>query len=329
MEKFSYSVAIRTLGTAGEKYEKLLRSIQNQTIQPEKIIVVLPDGYEKPTFQLGVEEFVFCEKGMITQRLEAMRYIDSDYILFSDDDIEYSKNYVELLADVLLNNGVDCAAGPLTEFFPKKSLKYACASILGGACVMLRGKDDFYVRVLNTGGWSYNHDINKSEHRVYKTESLAWTTFLIDTKVMKSIKFKDEMWLDKTGYSAFEDRVMFYKIIKNGYCIAVVSDAYYKHNDGKTSTVNLRLEPIYAASFNHYVFWHRFLYSLSKNPLEKLWMRACINYYVWMNRLYSRLLLLSGRRTREQAEASRKGFADAKLFVKSEEYKGLPGVVCQ
>ena len=40
-----YSVAIRTLGTAGEKYIKLLKSIDAQTIKPEKVIVVLPEGY--------------------------------------------------------------------------------------------------------------------------------------------------------------------------------------------------------------------------------------------------------------------------------------------
>ena len=75
---FTYSVAIRTLGTAGEKYEKLLASIDRQTIRPDKIVVVLPRGYEPPQPILGCEEFVFSDKGMVPQRLAALEYIDSD-----------------------------------------------------------------------------------------------------------------------------------------------------------------------------------------------------------------------------------------------------------
>ncbi|MCQ2307204.1 MAG: hypothetical protein MJ000_06545 [Bacteroidales bacterium] len=43
---FSYSVVIRTLGNSGEKYQKLLDSIRSQTVQPEEVIVAIPDGYE-------------------------------------------------------------------------------------------------------------------------------------------------------------------------------------------------------------------------------------------------------------------------------------------
>ena len=39
----SYSVVIRTLGNTGEKYNVLLQSIKSQTIQPEEIIVVIPE----------------------------------------------------------------------------------------------------------------------------------------------------------------------------------------------------------------------------------------------------------------------------------------------
>ena len=64
MMNFSYSVAIRTLGTSGSKYVKLIDSINRQTIKPEKIIVVLPKGYDIPKYHIGNETFVFSEKGM-------------------------------------------------------------------------------------------------------------------------------------------------------------------------------------------------------------------------------------------------------------------------
>ena len=66
-----YSIAIRTLGRAGVKYRKLLDSIAESKIQPDKVIVVLPKGSQLPEEKLGWEQFVFCEKSMIQQRIEA------------------------------------------------------------------------------------------------------------------------------------------------------------------------------------------------------------------------------------------------------------------
>lgn len=277
-DEFSYSVAIRTLGTAGEKYKNLLDSIKIQTIQPEKVIVVFPYGYEPPKYQLGIEEFVFCEKSMIKQRLEAIKYISSKYILFCDDDVEFDSDFVQKLSEPLCEGQYACSAGPLLEFFPPKSIKYKLSSLLGGACVMLHGKKQNYVLLLSTGGWSYNYSIDLNEHKIYNSESVAGTCFMTNTQVMKNLNIEDEFWAERNGYSAYEDRIMIGKMVVNGYKVAVVSDAKYNHNDGKTSTRELRLEPIYAGAFNHYVFWHRFIYKLSSNCIEKLWAKICINY---------------------------------------------------
>ena len=40
--KFEYSVVIRTLGTSGEKFEQLLKSVEQQTISPKEVLVVIP-----------------------------------------------------------------------------------------------------------------------------------------------------------------------------------------------------------------------------------------------------------------------------------------------
>ena len=39
MKIMEYSVVIRTLGTAGEKYQQLLNSLKDQTVLPKKILV--------------------------------------------------------------------------------------------------------------------------------------------------------------------------------------------------------------------------------------------------------------------------------------------------
>ncbi len=318
----SYSVAIRTIGTAGEKYKKLLQSIQSLDPKPKKVVVVLPEGYTAPVDQLGYEEIVYSPKGMVAQRLEALKYIDSEYVLFCDDDVSFNSDFVKKLADPLLTMQFDCSAGPLLEFLPPAGLKYVIASVLGGACTMLRGRKDTYIRILRTGGWSYNRNIDTHTHKIYKTDSLPWTCFFIRRKVMEAIHFEDESWCEKSGYAAFEDRVMFYKLKINGFNTCVVSDALYQHNDAKTSTQGISTIPFYARAFNHYIFWYRFLYEPTGSKSEKIWLKICINYYIFMQSLYS-------LRDKVLHKATLQGFIDAKKFVHNREYKELPSIVAK
>lgn len=53
MNQSRYSVLIRTLGTAGDKYLRTLQAIDCQTVKPEKGYVALPHGYVQPKESLG------------------------------------------------------------------------------------------------------------------------------------------------------------------------------------------------------------------------------------------------------------------------------------
>ena len=84
---YSYSIAIRTLGTAGEIFRRELESICAQTVPPERVLVYLAEGYTRPDFTVGREEYVWVKKGMMTQRVLQYDEVSSDCILFLDDDI--------------------------------------------------------------------------------------------------------------------------------------------------------------------------------------------------------------------------------------------------
>lgn len=322
----TYSVAIRTIGKAGEKYKRLLDSIKNLIPQPEKVVVVLPEGYALPKERIGTETFIFSSKGMIVQRLVALKYITSDYTLFCDDDVEFDSDFVTKLLEPLETGEYSCSAGPLLSFFPPVGLKYFLASALGGACVMLYGRTDTYVRILKTGGWSYNRDIDMVSHKIYKTESLPGTCFMAKTEAISAIQLENEMWAERTGYAAFEDRVMIYKLLLNGYSTCVVSDALYNHNDAKTSVQEMRTIPLYARAFNHYVFWHRFIYSIA-SPIGKIWSKICIEYYIILQLIHSRLKRITGRVNDESINVISQGFRDARKFILTDEYKKLPSVI--
>ena len=106
----NYSVTIRTLGTAGEKYQKTLNSIAKQTIQPQEVIVVLPKDYPLPSERLGTEKFVFSEKGMVSQRVIGFNACTSDYILALDDDVEFDSDFVASLLETIEATNSDMAS---------------------------------------------------------------------------------------------------------------------------------------------------------------------------------------------------------------------------
>ena len=89
LQRVSYSVVIRTLGNSGEKYKALLDSIKAQTVQPEEVIVVIPEGYSLD-HELGNETIIRSPKGMVTQRAVGIESAKSEYILVVDDDIEFA-----------------------------------------------------------------------------------------------------------------------------------------------------------------------------------------------------------------------------------------------
>ena len=321
------SVAIRTLGRAGQKYRWLLDSIENSTVRPEKVVVVLPDGYELPPERLGWETFVFCPKSMIGQRLAALPVIESDYTLFLDDDIAFPPDFIEKLLSAT-NEGYACVTGPLFSLFPQSKAGVIAGTLTASVSLSLFSRDK-YVKILRSGGWSY-HTFPTDEHRLYPTESFSWGCFLIDTELMRQIDMEEERkWLERYGYAAGDDRVMSYKLLTLGARACIVSDALYDHNDAATSRSKDELpstKPIFCNYFMHRVFWHRFLLSPEKNPLRRL--QDCLCHAYWRLAMTGYHLLKSiTPGGRAAFRAFREGLKAANAYIRSEDYRALAPIV--
>ena len=74
MSNPQYCVAIRTLGTAGEKYRQTLLSLQQQTIPPNKILVYIAQGYPIPQETIGIEEYIYCPNSKQFVRNRILRH---------------------------------------------------------------------------------------------------------------------------------------------------------------------------------------------------------------------------------------------------------------
>ena len=323
-----YAIAIRTLGRAGEKYRRLLDSIRASACPPEKVVVVLPEGYEPPQERLGYEEFVFCPKSMIGQRLAALDHIDSPYTLFLDDDIAFDPYFVEKLLKPLEAGLYDCATGPLFSFFPASTVGKLAGTLTASVSVSLFHRD-MYVKILRSGGWSY-HTFKTDIERYYPTESFAWTCFMIRTETMRALTMEEEIpWVERFGYAMGDDRVMAYKLIRRGGRACIVANALYEHQDARTSTASSEMvntKPSFCMGFFHTVFWHRYIRDLEPSPLGRLYDRLCFSY--WRGAMWCYHLLKAVKPShRPLRKAFLEGIREGLRYVKTEEYRTLPPVM--
>lgn len=289
-----YTAVIRTLGTAGEKYQTLLNSLVAQTIQPSEIIVYIAEGYPIPKETVGVEQYIYVKKGMVAQR--ALRYdeVHTEWMLFLDDDVYLPADGVELLHKHAIANGADVVS-PNTFENHKMGLKTKILNILLGQAVPFKSNYWAYT-MLRTGGFGYN---NNPINDFYWSESNAGPCFLCKKSTFNSIEFEKELWLDKTPYALPEDQVMFYKMHLKGYKVATVFHTGIIHLDAGATVGNMpnRLEKVlYSEVKNQIIFWHKFIKPYNKG-IMRIWAWMCIAHYVCMRRIFALRHYLMGDKT--------------------------------
>lgn len=286
MEQFTYSVVIRTLGTGGEKYKKLLESISLQTFQPKEIIVVLPVGY-KADHSLGYERTIYSEKGMVMQRATGIKNADSDYVLLVDDDISFETEFVEELMRLMKDTLADVVVPELKEVKSEKNILRAILInlkyILIGQRFLLFPFSKYKVKFSSTGGHFINLSTNKkSAKKYYITQSWAGGCFLINTEKAQNVKFEDEKWLDESGYAMYEDQVFSYKSNLLKQKAVFTPHVEYIHLDGGTGHGKFQEKDrlskrLFHNTRNRTIGWYKFLF-LPANFVKRLWLILCYTY---------------------------------------------------
>ena len=255
-----YCVAIRTLGTAGKKYQILLDSLNRQSFKPKKILVYIPYEYELPKETIGWEEYVRCNKGMITQRSLPFNEIDTDYILFCDDDISLEETSVERLFKGLLDNNGDCISPntfPVNQFSTIGKIKKAIA-----AYTFPRKDDGWAFKIMRNGSYTYN---NKPKKEVLPTESAAGPCMLIKKSAYHAIHFEDERWIEQFGYALGDDLLFYHKLFIMGYHVLIHYNSGIIHLDAGTSSSKLPSDWIKKSITLSFIVQYRIKYSLKKN----------------------------------------------------------------
>lgn len=313
----NYSIVIRTIGKAGEKYQKLLNSIERLDIKPLEILVVLPKGYDLPQQQLGYEKFVFSEKGMVNQRIFGGQEAKGEYILFLDDDVEFSSSLVNDLYEPIKNELCELSVPAYDSLFPpKKGLQKVIPWVTYAAVPMLFSKN-MYVKILKSGGWSYNY--NHSD-KYLLTQSAAGMCCLCSKKDFLNIHYEHDLWLEDCTYALWEDQVMYYKFCLNGYKIMSVNNINITHLDAGTSTDLQRIKnAAFANARNKSIFWYKYIYCQQQSKINKLFSIIAFQYHKLSTLFIYRLASMLRKSKKEEYEAFKNGYKSGRRFIKHEE----------
>lgn len=256
MNKFEYCAAIRTLGTAGEKYLQTLKSLQNQTIPPKKILVYIAEGYDLPKETIGIEQYIYVQKGMIAQRALPYTEIDTDYVLLLDDDLSFPPGMVEKLAREMKEYNGDIIA---PNAYPHHKWSFAKKILYIFAAGTLPMKSDRWAfKIRSNACYSYN---NNPKREVYETQSAAGACSLWKTEALKGVKFYEELYFNRFRYPLGEDQLLFYKAHVNGYKVLIDYNTGLVHLDGRSGANKANKGKEIQIGEIETLIWHRTIFS--------------------------------------------------------------------
>ncbi len=316
----TYSVAIRTLGKSPETLRAELESLHAQTVKPEKIIIYLAKGYERPSFTVGYEEYVLVNKGMVAQRALPYDEIDSECVLLLDDDVAFEQDSVEQVIKLMERHNADCIAYDTFENH-KMSLKAKIRSALVGF-VFPRFNKRWAFKIHWNDSFSY---ITNPGRGCYPSMSAAGPASLWKKTALKAMHFEHELWLDKLGFAYGEDAIAFYKLHLNGGRLMVAFDYGVSNLDAKTASGQ------YHRSVNRFktmakantIRWHRSQYLPTKSKTKAVLKTMSFSFKMFWT--LGLLAIMSVKKTyRKAPKLFVEGIKDGMKYTKSAEYKSIP-----
>ena len=250
----SYSVAIRTLGKNGDFFRRELEEIALQTVQPDKVLIYIAEGYPRPDHQIGKEQYIWVKKGMMSQRLRPYDEIDSDCILMLDDDVVLQPDSVEKLLKTMEKKEASCIGVDTfcTHNLPFSQKVYAAITNL----VFPHWSNKWAFKIHYNGSFSYNNYPTKN---FYWSQSCAGNAILWRKNVYKQLHFEDELWLDDFPFAYNDDMLESYKVYKNGFKLGIVYNSGIVHLDMKSASKDFRESPdwIKTRTETQYIIWWR------------------------------------------------------------------------
>ena len=263
----SYSIAIRTLGTSGEKFQKELVSLCAQTVLPERVIVYIAEGYHKPDFTIGKEEYVWTPKGMMSQRVLPYDEISSDCILMLDDDVLLAPDSAEKMLRATVDHNADCVGADVFQNH-RMSLKTKIYAALTNLVFPHRSRK-WAFKIRRNGSFSYNA---RPKSNFYWSQSCGGPAMLWRKEAFLHTHLEDDLWLDNLGFAYGDDQLETYKLHANHGRLGVLYDAGITNLDAQSSSGAFRkgAEYFFVRTKAMCMVWWRTCF---KNGKDTAWTR--------------------------------------------------------
>lgn len=320
----TYSIAIRTLGTGGEKFREELRSVTRQTVQPERVVVYIAEGHARPDFTVGREEYMWVRKGMMAQRILPYDEITSDCIMMLDDDVRMAPDSAERMLEAMEGYGADCVGADTfrNQDMSLKGKVYAAVTNL----VFPHYSRTWAFMVHRNGSFSYN---NRPARPFYWSQSCAGPASLWRKDVYRQLHLEDELWLDELPFPYGEDMLTFYKLHTNGFRLGILYDCGMEHLDGGSARGAYRKSPqrMYVRTKASFAIWWRTCFRPGDTTAAGQWSAAvCFALKsLWL------LFVVSGAAAMtwdfRMIASYLKGWRDGWAFVHSAVYKSIRNYV--
>lgn len=311
----SYSVAIRTLGTAGEIFREELKSIEIQTVAPERVIVYIAEGYSRPDFTIGREEYVWVKKGMMKQRILSYNDIDeNDCILMLDDDVLLAPDSAERMLKTLDKNGVDCVGADVFQNHKMSFWKKLYALLTN--MVFPHWNSKWAFKIHRNGSFSYNNHPTKS---FYWSQSCGGPVMMWRKRAFIRVHLEDELWLEQLGFPYGEDALMSFKLFRNGGRLGVLYDSGIQNLDAGSSSTTFKKSPnrIYVRTKASFMIWWRSCYRYGTDTAWSRFLAGCAF-------LFKTIWLLPVMCAAGRPGAYLRGLRDGWKEVHSEAFQAIP-----
>lgn len=282
-----YSIAIRTLGIAGEVFERELKSIAKQTVKPRHVMAYVPDeciGKWK-NGRFCEEVYVPVKKGMVAQRALPYDGIDSEYVLLLDDDVELAPDCAERLLRAMTKMEADCV-GADTYRNQDMSLWQKMYADVTNFVHPHRDKR-WAFKIHRNGSFSYLWKSPDMGERILPTQYVAGPCAMWRKEAIKRLHWEDEVWMDEMEFSYMDDTVESYKLYVNGGKMFLLYDSGVKNLNAKTAS-------------GHY-----------RSRATMFYTRARLGFCVWWRTIYE----VCGQRYRNNRAVSSEDWSVASVVV--------------
>ena len=320
----TYSIAIRTLGLGGDNFRRELESIAHQTVQPERVIVYIAEGYERPPFTVGREEYVWVKKGMVAQRVLPYTEISSQCILMLDDDLELHPCSAERMLREMEECGYDCMGADIFE--NRNETIRQKINAMAGNLVFPHGGQKWAFKLHRNGSFSY---LNNPVRSSYLSQSCCGALMLFRKDVYHKMRYEDELWLERLGFTFGEDLIESHKVYRNGYRLGVSFDAEIKNLNSCTSSGAYRRSPdrMRLRTRAIFIMWWRTGYNLDSNSCTEkvLTAIAFILKTLWMIFVMTGITVV--KRNTSFIVQYIQGLREGWRFVHTPEFKSIPNYI--